>query len=101
MTALGSFDLPAERERMTDLGHVSLASRRSANGQSTANFPRNPTLGFVYDCFFWARVASYHLSSDGKVDRVIFLENGAYWSPRKTRVALLYDVYFRPIANIG
>jgi hypothetical protein len=49
--------------------------------ETVSNFPRNPMPGVVYDCCFWARVASYHLARNGRVDQVRFLENGAYWGP--------------------
>ena len=47
--------------------------------ETVSNFPRDRVPGVVYDCCFWARVASYHMDSGGLVDRVVFLENGAYW----------------------
>jgi hypothetical protein len=49
--------------------------------ESVSNIPVSPKPGVIYDCCFWARVASYHLTSGGHVDRVVFLENGAYWGP--------------------
>lgn len=33
----------------------------------------------IYDCCFWARVATYHLNAAGEVDRIAFIENDAYW----------------------
>lgn len=49
--------------------------------ETVSNFPEVRQPGAVYDCCFWARVATYHLAAGGGVDRVVFLENGAYWGP--------------------
>ena len=49
--------------------------------ETVSNFPEVRQPGVVYDCCFWARVATYHLAPGGGVDRVVFLENGAYWGP--------------------
>lgn len=49
--------------------------------ETVSNIPGHREPNVVYDCCFWARVASYHLSAGGQVDRVVFLENGAYWGP--------------------
>lgn len=49
--------------------------------ERVSNFPDNPRPGVVYDCCFWARIAIYHLDEAGKVDRVQFVENGAFWGP--------------------
>jgi hypothetical protein len=49
--------------------------------ERVSNFPEDPRPGAVYDCCFWARMAIYHLDEGGRVDRVQFVENGAYWGP--------------------
>lgn len=54
--------------------------------ESVSNMPDAGVPGVVYDCCFWARVATYHLNDAGKVDRVEFIENGAYWGrPERPR----------------
>jgi hypothetical protein len=47
--------------------------------ETISDFPEHPPAGVFYDCCYWARIASYHLDSSGKVDRVLFLQNGSYW----------------------
>lgn len=49
--------------------------------ETVSNFPDVRQPGVVYDCCFWARVATYHMAPGGGVDRVVFLENGADWGP--------------------
>lgn len=47
--------------------------------ESVADFPK-PRIGAVYECCFYARIASYHFASNGKVDRVSFVGNGLGWA---------------------
>lgn len=47
--------------------------------ERVADFPP-PRPGVVNECCFYARIASYHLAPDGKVDRVVFIGNGLGWA---------------------
>ena len=76
--------------------------------ETISNFPTDPKPGVVYDFCFWARLATYHMSPGGLVDRVTFLENGALLEAVPTsRVAAkpadrqLTCLTFRPLTATG
>jgi len=47
--------------------------------ETVADFPETRP-GVVYECCFYARLATYHLGPSGRVDWVFFIGNGAVWS---------------------